>query len=55
MGELERVTGLFLAKDKNVLQKYVFTANAALPPDPERLESTTIWSDDYSNLYQLLY
>lgn len=44
-----------LAKDKGVLQKYVFTSNAAPQPDPEKLESTTVWSDDYSNLYQLLY
>ncbi|MFC1892235.1 spermidine synthase, partial [Thermodesulfobacteriota bacterium] len=44
-----------LAKDKGVLQQNVFTADAIPEPDPETLKSTTIWSDDYSNLYQLLY
>ena len=44
-----------LAKDKNVLNKYVFTSKAAPLIDAESLENTTIWTDDYSNLYQLLY
>ena len=41
--------------NKNVLNKNVFTANAIPLLDTESLENTTMWTDDYSNLYQLLY
>jgi hypothetical protein len=43
-----------LAKDKGVLQQSSFRSYAESPPDFETLESANIWTDDYSNLYQLL-
>ena len=46
---------LLLSKAKHVLQQKAFTYYAAHPPDYNKLESTTIWTDDYSNLYQLLW
>ena len=46
---------ILLSKDKEIFQQRVFMEASVDPPEHEEIDSIRVWTDDYSNLYQLLW
>lgn len=45
---------ILLTKDKDLFKQRVFINRAESPPEKDELDSIRIWTDDYSNIHQLL-
>ena len=45
---------ILLTRDKDLFKRYPFINRAESPPDKDEVDSIRIWTDYYSNIYQLL-